>query len=73
MPSPFPGMDPFVEGQWRQNFHVGVVAAVVEVLVPQVRPKYVVPVEPPLSRADNERMRQVFKKNPGDRWQRYGL
>ncbi len=42
MPSPFPGMDPFIEaGDW-QTFHSRFIAALGDLLVPQVRPSYVV-------------------------------
>lgn len=41
MPSPFPGMDPFIEGaiSWR-GFHTQMVVEMSRVLVRQVRPKY---------------------------------
>jgi len=45
MPSPFPGMDPFIEGQLWQDFHTTFVTVVRELLMPQVRPRYVVEVE----------------------------
>ena len=42
MPSPFPGMDPYIEaGDW-QTFHSRFIAALGDLLVPQVRPSYVV-------------------------------
>ena len=43
MPSPFPGMNPYLEHEdaWH-NFHVQFPNAVVAALVPQVRPKYFV-------------------------------
>ncbi|MCS7187216.1 MAG: DUF4058 family protein, partial [Armatimonadota bacterium] len=43
MPSPFPGMDPFLEGSpmW-SDFHGDFLYAVREALVPKVRPKYIV-------------------------------
>lgn len=46
MPSPFPGMDPYVEAPaiW-PDFHTSLVAVCREVLVPQLRPKYVVGIE----------------------------
>lgn len=44
MPSPFPGMDPFIEmGHW-QTFHNLFIAAMTGVLVPEVRPGYSVEV-----------------------------
>jgi len=42
MPSPFPGMDPFLEGPDWEDFHTGFIAELCAALVPQVRPKYVV-------------------------------
>jgi len=42
MPSPFPGMDPFIEGQDWEDFHTGFIAELSAALVPHVRPKYVV-------------------------------
>lgn len=45
MPSPFPGMDPFVEGQRGRDFHHGLIAVIQQRLVPSVRPKYAVDVE----------------------------
>jgi len=43
MPSPFPGMDPFLEGSplWT-DFHGNFLYAAREALVPKVRPKYIV-------------------------------
>lgn len=45
MPSPFPGMDPFIESQAWATFRHGLIAAILEALTPQVRPRYVVRVE----------------------------
>ncbi len=42
MPSPFPGMDPFIEGQAWQDFHTTFITVLREQLIPQVRPRYVV-------------------------------
>lgn len=46
MPSPFPGMNPYLEqeGDW-QGFHLLLLARIHEALVPQVRPKYFVTTE----------------------------
>ena len=46
MPSPFPGMNPYLEqpGLW-QGFHAKFLGAIGERLVPQVRPGYVVELE----------------------------
>jgi hypothetical protein len=45
MPSPFPGMDPYIESQKWEDFHTSFVSAIRDALVPFVRPKYVVDVE----------------------------
>lgn len=45
MPSPFPGMDPFIEEQKWKGFHTQFVTALGQALIPQVRPRYVVDVE----------------------------
>ncbi len=45
MPSPFPGMDPFIEGQRWPDFHTTFITIVREMLMPRVRPRYVVEVE----------------------------
>lgn len=42
MPSPFPGMDPYLEGpEWR-SFHTELATQIGLQLVPQLRPKYIV-------------------------------
>ena len=45
MPSPFPGMDPFIEMQEWPDFHTTYMTVIRELLTPQVRPRYVVRVE----------------------------
>ena len=45
MPSPFPGMDPFIEGQLWDDFHHAFIEGIREALMPKVRPKYLVMVE----------------------------
>ncbi len=45
MPSPFPGMDPFIESQKWEDFHTSFITAIRDALVPAVRPKYIVDVE----------------------------
>ena len=45
MPSPFPGMDPFIESQGWKGFHTRLTNAISDSLMPQVRPRYVVDVE----------------------------
>src|SRR5690348_14261355 len=49
MPSPFPGMNPYLEraGVWR-TFHHNFINAAQAALVAQVRPRYVVLLEPTL-------------------------
>ncbi len=41
MPSPFPGMDPFLEGELWQEFHETLAGAIRAQLMPRLRPKYV--------------------------------
>lgn len=45
MPSPFPGMDPFIEGQMWRDFHTTILSAIREALMATVAPKYFVKVE----------------------------
>lgn len=45
MPSPFPGMDPFIESQKWSDFHHEFISNVRAALIPRVRPRYVVDVE----------------------------
>ncbi len=45
MPSPFPGMDPFLENQEWEDFHSRWNTALAEALMPRARPKYYVRVE----------------------------
>ena len=46
MPSPFPGMDPYLEGALWTTFHFSLAAESVRQLAPQVQPRYLVmPVE----------------------------
>lgn len=40
MPSPFPGMDPFIEATHWESFHNRFIASMVDALVPQLRPSY---------------------------------
>jgi hypothetical protein len=45
MPSPFSGMDPFIESQKWADFHTRFITLLSELLMPRVRPKYFVDVE----------------------------
>lgn len=45
MPSPFPGMDPFIEGQEWEDFLHHLIEGLHAAIVPRVRPRYVVRVE----------------------------
>lgn len=45
MPSPFPGMDPYLEGPSWPDFHVLLIAELHAALVAKLRPKYVVEAE----------------------------
>lgn len=40
MPSPFPGMDPYLEGELWSTFHAQFVAEIARQLAPRLRPKY---------------------------------
>ena len=41
MPSPFPGMDPFLESQKWRDFHHSIISGIRDILMPIVRPRYV--------------------------------
>lgn len=41
MPSPFPGMDPYLEGELWTTFHAQLAAELTRQLVPKLRPRYV--------------------------------
>ena len=56
MPSPFPGMDPFIEMQEWSDFHARYMTVLGELLTPQVRPRYIVRVE-----------RRVYLEQPFDK------
>ena len=45
MPSPFPGMDPFIEDQEWEDFHSTFNTVMREALAPDVEPRYIVRVE----------------------------
>ena len=46
MPSPFPGMDPYLERrQWWHAVHTRLIVAIADALSPQVRPRYRVDIE----------------------------
>lgn len=59
MPSPFPGMDPFIESQKWEAFHFQLIMEIARTLVPQVRPRYEVV---PERRAymERDKYRKVF-------------
>ena len=46
MPSPFPGMDPFIEMQEWQDFHARFNTTIADLIAGETRPKYAVRVEP---------------------------
>lgn len=58
MPSPFPGMDPFIESQRWEPFHASLIPVMQELLVPQVRPRYTVDIEKYVYLVDDD-------ENPG--------
>ena len=45
MPSPFPGMDPFLESQEWEDFHASMNLVIRDSLTPRLAPRYVVRVE----------------------------
>jgi Protein of unknown function (DUF4058) len=45
MPSPFPGMDPYLEGRVWPDFHHNLITAIQTALAPQVAPAYYVAIE----------------------------
>ncbi|MBI3948289.1 MAG: DUF4058 family protein [Armatimonadetes bacterium] len=45
MPSPFPGMDPYLEGQVWEEFHSKLIDEAQIMLMPQIRPRYVARIE----------------------------
>jgi hypothetical protein len=45
MPSPFPGMDPYLEGRVWPDFHHRLITAIGDALAPQVAPAYYVAIE----------------------------
>src|SRR5436309_6372353 len=45
MPSPFPGMDPFIEGRLWRDFHTEFITGVRAALAPGLVPRYVVRIE----------------------------
>lgn len=45
MPSPFPGMDPYIENQKWEDFHSIFMTTFADLLMPIVRPRYIVDVE----------------------------
>lgn len=67
MPSPFPGMDPFIESQRWEGFHSSFVSGVRDVLVAKLRPRYEVDVEKRvyLERRDLEQTARTFVADVG--------
>jgi hypothetical protein len=45
MPSPFPGMDPFIEGQAWEEFHTAFIVTAQQALMPQLVPRYIARIE----------------------------
>ncbi|MCS7263716.1 MAG: DUF4058 family protein, partial [Armatimonadetes bacterium] len=45
MPSPFPGMDPFIESQRWGPFHLMFIVGIQEALMPQLVPRYIATIE----------------------------
>ncbi len=73
MPSPLPGMDPYIESQCWRDFHTAFIAEVRSALMPQIRPRYVVVIEEDvyLAREDGTPIRIVVPDVsilPGGGW-----
>jgi hypothetical protein len=64
MPSPFPGMDPFIEGQVWTDFHLTMLSEARAALIPLVRPHYVVRVEERVCSEEHPRDDFVFRQLP---------
>ena len=58
MPSPFPGMDPFLEGQEWEDFHTTLNTVIREQLIGPLEPCYIVRVE-----------RRVYVEGPGEEYE----
>lgn len=82
MPSPFPGLDPFLESQLWDDFHTKFITIISERLVPRVRPQYLVNVEryvyvtqPDDDQDDDEVVQiiasDVFVADTGHGWREY--
>jgi hypothetical protein len=67
MPSPFPGMDPFIESQRWEGFHASFMSGVRDTMVASVRPRYEVDVEMRvyLERRDLEETARTFVADVG--------
>jgi len=59
VPSPFPGMDPFIERQRWRDFHTRYITVLSDLITDQVRPRYVVDVEEYVYLARDEDGRDV--------------
>jgi hypothetical protein len=57
MPSPFPGMNPYLENPelW-SDFHHRVITAIADLLAPQLEPKYIVAIERRISEVIGENL-----------------
>src|SRR5437870_5558976 len=45
IPSPFPGMDPFIEGRMWRDFHHELLSVIRELIAPRLVPRYVTRIE----------------------------
>lgn len=60
MPSPFPGMDPFLEGQEWEDFHTRFNTAIADAMSPRIEPAYVIRIE-----------RRVYVEGPGEEYEHW--
>ncbi len=63
MPSPFPGMDPFIESQCWRDFHTAFIAEVRSELMAQIRPRYIVVIEEDVYLARTKRRPHLVELN----------
>jgi hypothetical protein len=68
MPSPFPGMDPYLEGSEWTSVHVELSSAIARQLAPKLRPKYIVRtmrrLYSPARAAPRGKNRRTTRRNP---------
>lgn len=66
MPSPFPGMDPYLEGELWGSVHAQLIAEIARQLAPQLRPKYLAFMEKRFVTYDPAPEDSVLVSTPGE-------